>query len=132
MERLVLRYRVTLFYNTYSYNLYSQGTMLAAVIPLTVLYAASRDVPGIIKRADQLYEDNKIQELYEYMMQFTDIQSAEIQWRCSRACYKLSILPSTDKNEAKRLAHACLAFAKQAVELDNDNFQCHKVCSKIT
>jgi len=100
---------------------------VVAVIPLAVVYAASQDVSSIIKRADRLYEDNKMQELYEYMMQFTDIQSAEIQWRCSRACYKLSILPSTDKNEAKRLAHACLAFAKQAVELDDNNFQCHKV-----
>ena len=91
------------------------------------MYAKSVDIPGIIKHADQLYEDNKMQELYDYMMQFKDIQADDIQWRCSRACYKLSILPSTDKNEAKRLAHACLDFAKQATELDNNNFQCHKV-----
>ena len=101
--------------------------MLAGVIPVTVMYAASEDVLGIIKYADQLYEDNKMQELHNYMIQFKDIQSVEIQWRCSRACYKLSILPTIDKNEAKRLAHACLDFASQAVELDNNNFQCHKV-----
>ena len=101
--------------------------MLAGVIPVAVMYAASEDVPGIIKHADQLYEDNKIQELYNYMIQCKDTQSVEIQWRCSRACYKLSILPSVDKNEAKRLAHACLDFAGRAVELDNNNFQCHKV-----
>ena len=101
--------------------------MVAGVIPVAVMYAASEDVPGIMKHADQLYEDNKMQELYNYMMQFKDIQSVEIQWRCSRACYKLSILPSVDKTEAKRLAHACLDFASQAVQLDNNNFQCHKV-----
>ena len=101
--------------------------MLATLIPVTVICAASEDVPKIITHADQLYEDNKMQELYSYMMQFKDIQSVEIQWRCSRACYKLSILPSVDKNEAKRLAHACLDFASQAVELDSNNFQSHKV-----
>ena len=101
--------------------------MLATLIPVTVMYAAGEDVPKITKHADQLYEDNKMQELYNYMMQFKDIQSVEIKWRCSRACYKLSILPSVDKNESKRLAHDCLDFASQAVELDSNNFQCHKV-----
>ena len=103
--------------------------MLTALIPVGVMYAASEDITRITKHADQLYDDNQMQQLYEYMMQYKDVRLAEIQWRCSRACYKLSILPSTDKNEAKRLAHECLAFAKQAVELDDNNFQCHKVGS---
>ena len=96
------------------------------------MYAKSEVIPSITKHADWLYENSKMQEFYDYMMQFKNIQSDEIQWRCSRACYKLSILPSTDKKEAGRLAHACLDFAKRAGELNNDNFQCHKVMNGIT
>ena len=110
-------------------NFYEQlpGTTLAAVIPIAVIHAATEDISEITKHADQLYDDNKMRELYNYMMQFKHIQLAEIQWRCSRACFKLSIIPSTDKNEARELAHSCFDFAQKAVELDNDNWQCHKV-----
>ena len=102
---------------------------MAAAVPVAVLYAAEKNVPlsQIISRADRLYEENRMQELYDLLMIYKDIQTADIQWRCSRACYKLSILPSTDKNMAKQLAHCCLAFATKAVELDDSNYQCHKV-----
>ena len=102
---------------------------MTAAVPVAVLYAAEKDVPlsQIISRADRLFEENRMEELYDFLMIYKDIQTAEIQWRCSRACYKLSILPSTDKNVAKQLAHGCLAFATKAVELDDSNYQCHKV-----
>ena len=106
-----------------------KGALLAAAVPVAVLYAAEKDVPlsQIISHSDHLYQENRMQELYDYVMAYKDVQTADIQWRCSRACYKLSILPSTDKDRAKQLAHSCLVFATKALELDDSNYHCHKV-----
>ena len=106
-----------------------KGALLTAAIPVAVLYAAEKDAPltQTISHADHLYEENRMQQLYDFLMDYKNVQTADIQWRCSRACYKLSILPTTDNNKAKQLAHECLAFATKAVELDNTNYQCHKV-----
>lgn len=94
---------------------------------MAVTYATSKDVSEITKHADKLFEQNKAKDLYNYLMQYKDMQLPEIQWRCSRACYKLSILPGIDKNEAKDLAYDSLAFAEHTLELDKDSFEGHKV-----
>jgi len=106
-----------------------KGALLAAAVPVAVLYAAEKNVPlsQIISRADRLFEENRLQDLYDLLMAYKDVQTADIQWRCSRACHELSVLPSTDKDQAKQLAHACLAFATKALEIDDNNYQCHKV-----
>jgi len=96
-----------------------------------VLHAEEKDVQlsQIISQADRLFERNNLQDLYDLLMPYNDIQTAEIQWRCSRVCHELSILPNTDKDQSKQLAYASLAFATKALELDETNYQCHKVSS---
>lgn len=79
-----------------------------------------------IKTADELYDDNKIQEQYDLLLKHKDSQNAEIEWRLARSCRVLAE-NNKDKDTKKRLTYKALEHAELALRLDDKNFACHKV-----
>ncbi|XP_020632925.1 regulator of microtubule dynamics protein 1-like isoform X2 [Orbicella faveolata] len=78
-----------------------------------------------IKTADELYDDNKIQEQYDLLLKHKDSQNAEIEWRLARSCRVLAE-NNKDKDTKKRLTYKALEHAELALRLDDKNFACHK------
>ena len=81
-----------------------------------------------IKTADELFDNNKTQELYDLLLRHKDSQNAEVEWRLARAC-RLLAEDTKDADIKKKLTYEALEHAKLALSLDDKNFACHKVIS---
>jgi tetratricopeptide (TPR) repeat protein len=85
----------------------------------------SVSVADIIKRADELYRQNAVDELYEHMKQHSSSTDADVLWRLARAtCDKAK--STTDKNTRKELMYDAFRAAEQALKFGDSNFACHK------
>ncbi|XP_077983041.1 regulator of microtubule dynamics protein 1-like [Glandiceps talaboti] len=80
----------------------------------------------LIEEADQLFDADRIKELYELLLQHKDVKNDEILWRLARAARNLSQLSSTPANVKKTLTYEAVEYAKQALDINSDNFACHK------
>ena len=76
--------------------------------------------------ADKLYDNRAVEELYKFLMNYKESDSAELLWRLARAAREFSQVTS-DKGKKKQLTYDALDYAKKALELDDKNFACHKV-----
>ena len=84
---------------------------------------------GIISHADDLFDRNRMRELLEHLMNYQDSDSADVQWRLARAYYKVSILSTTERSDAERLAYKAKEHITKALELDSSSYACHEVGS---
>jgi len=85
----------------------------------------TQSLQTIVKRADELYQENDIDQLYSYMKLFAASNEAEIQWRLARsACDKAKA--TADKAERKNLMYEAFAAAELALKFGEANFACHK------
>ncbi|KAJ7386293.1 cellular calcium ion homeostasis [Desmophyllum pertusum] len=78
-----------------------------------------------IKTADELFDNNKTQELYDLLLKRKDSQNAEVEWRLARACRVLAE-KSEDTDTKKNMTYEALEHAKLALSIDDKNFACHK------
>ena len=85
--------------------------------------------PGLIeilKKADELYMNNEVDLLYEYLNQFKECGEAEVLWRIARAfCDKAKLV--SDVKIKKQLIQEAFSFAESGLRAGEDNFACHKV-----
>lgn len=78
-----------------------------------------------IKTADELFDDNKTQDMYDLLLKHKDLQNAEIEWRLARACRVLAE-NCVDHDTKKKLTYEALEHAKLALDLDDKNYASHK------
>lgn len=81
----------------------------------------------IVEMADKLYSEFEVTKLYDYLIEFKDCENDEILWRLARA--------ATDKGKASgkpEVKKACIyeayEYIKRALEINQNNYACHKVC----
>ena len=80
----------------------------------------------VISKADALYSQNAIDELYSLLMNYKECEDAEMLWRLARAaCDKAK--QTADKEQKKALIYEAFEFVKRALELNDDSFAAHKV-----
>lgn len=79
-----------------------------------------------IIQSDRLFDSNEIDELYKLLSKYRESKNADILWRLARAARNKAEL-CKNYDEKKAFSFEALDFAKQSVELDDNNFACHKV-----
>eukprot|EP00735_Rhodelphis_limneticus_P007647 TRINITY_DN20232_c0_g1::TRINITY_DN20232_c0_g1_i1::g.30386::m.30386 TRINITY_DN20232_c0_g1::TRINITY_DN20232_c0_g1_i1::g.30386 ORF type:complete len:318 (+),score=54.23,sp/Q96DB5/RMD1_HUMAN/42.52/4e-72,TPR_19/PF14559.1/1.1e+02,TPR_19/PF14559.1/0.045,TPR_19/PF14559.1/0.00026,TPR_16/PF13432.1/30,TPR_16/PF13432.1/0.041,TPR_16/PF13432.1/1.4e+03,TPR_16/PF13432.1/0.065,TPR_17/PF13431.1/1.8e+03,TPR_17/PF13431.1/0.019,TPR_17/PF13431.1/1.6e+03,TPR_17/PF13431.1/5.1,TPR_8/PF13181.1/1.1e+04,TPR_8/PF13181.1/1.1 len=89
------------------------------------------DVKVVIQKADQLYDENNTQRLYELLeehyQQQGEATDAEVLWRLARAVRDMADnTKSLSAEEKKHYIYRALALARQAVDKDPTNFAAHK------
>lgn len=84
------------------------------------------DYKAVIETAEQLYQDYKVQELYDYLVQFKDSTNDEVLWRLARATTDKG-KDSTDAEVKKSCMFEAFEYAKRALQINENNFACHKV-----
>lgn len=84
------------------------------------------DYKAVIETAEQLYQDYKVQELYDYLVQFKDCTNDEVLWRLARATTDKG-KDSTDLEVKKSCMFEAFEYAKRALQINENNFACHKV-----
>jgi tetratricopeptide (TPR) repeat protein len=82
----------------------------------------SKKISKLVSETDELFTADKMTELLELLKPYEGEHDVEIQWRLARACYKVAILPSTSKEDKKRLAYEALDHIQRALSLNSDNF----------
>lgn len=83
------------------------------------------DYKAVIETAEQLYQDYKVQELYDYLVQFKDCTNDEVLWRLARATTDKG-KDSTDAEVKKSCMFEAFEYAKRALQINENNFACHK------
>ncbi|XP_061197194.1 regulator of microtubule dynamics protein 1-like [Saccostrea echinata] len=83
------------------------------------------ELKTVIETADKLYLDYKIQELYDYLIEFKDCESDEVMWRLARAATDKG-KASSDQKVKKSCMYEAFEYAKKALQLNDKNFACHK------
>lgn len=84
------------------------------------------DYKAVIETAEQLYQDYKVQELYDYLVQFKDCTNDEVLWRLARATTDKG-KASTDAEVKKSCMFEAFEYAKRALQINENNSACHKV-----
>ncbi|XP_078347760.1 regulator of microtubule dynamics protein 1-like isoform X2 [Oculina patagonica] len=79
-----------------------------------------------IKKADELFDNEKQQEMYDLLLSHKDSQNAEVEWRLARACRVLAEKNQDNADIKKKMTYEALEHAKLALSLDDKNFACHK------
>ena len=85
------------------------------------------NIPEIIAKVDDMHENNKMREAYEFLLPYKDIEDAEIQWRFARICYQVGKHYEPDKTKAEALAMEGLEHVDKGLEIDENMFACYKV-----
>ena len=80
----------------------------------------------VIKEADKLYDNGATEELYSLLLKEKDSKNGELLWRLARAA-RDKAQKSKDTVEKKRFTYESLEYAKLALDMDGNNFACHKV-----
>ncbi|KAK3718981.1 hypothetical protein QZH41_013147, partial [Actinostola sp. cb2023] len=78
-----------------------------------------------IIQSDKLFDDNSIDKLYELLMKWHGSKNAEVVWRLARAARNKAEL-SKSIEDKKSFTYQAYEYAKKSVELDGQNFACHK------
>lgn len=83
------------------------------------------EVAAIISKADQLYHQNEVLQLYDYLLAFKEQENDEILWRLARAAVDKGKHSSDDK-EKQKLYFEAFDYIKKALTLNDKNFAVHK------
>ena len=89
------------------------------------------NIPEIIAKADDMHENNKMREAYEFLLPYKDIEDAEIQWRFARICYQVGKHYEPDKTKAEALTMEALEHVDKGIKIDENMFACYKVSSGV-
>lgn len=104
------------------------GLLLAASPVVAVNHNKMASNPDeVIKQADDLLAQNKIQEAYDLLSAHKDAENAEIQWRFARICYRLGKYHTPDKTKAQALANTGLDHASKAIALNDKSYYAYRV-----
>ncbi|XP_052817329.1 regulator of microtubule dynamics protein 1-like [Mya arenaria] len=79
----------------------------------------------LLERADRLYSEHKIDELYDLLIEHKDSRDDEILWRLARAAVDQGKL-SDNKEILQKKYYEAFEFIKQALEINNQNYAVHK------
>ncbi|XP_057291614.1 regulator of microtubule dynamics protein 1-like [Hydractinia symbiolongicarpus] len=79
-----------------------------------------------ITKAEELYDQNDFKGVYEYLLQFKDSNNPELLWRLVRGTRDRAGMADVSKEEKKKMIFEAFEVAKQALELGDDNYACHK------
>lgn len=131
-----------LYVRTLLANPYPRMLCLASVAPLSHIFVEKGEdkleinepktninqtptLNEILTKADELYMNNEVDLLYEYLSQFKESGEAEILWRIARAfCDKAKLVSDVDIK--KRLIQEAFSFAESGLRVGENNFACHK------
>ncbi|XP_034244217.1 regulator of microtubule dynamics protein 1-like [Thrips palmi] len=102
-----------------------------------VVYAASpdtkqitlpslKDVAVVVKKADILFEENKLQDILDLLRPYKHLNNEEISWRISRASYLLSKSKTLTKAERDALIEESYDMAKMTLQLNENSALGHK------
>ena len=80
-----------------------------------------------IAKAEELYGQNKFQEVYEYLLQFKDSDNPEILWRLVRSSKDRACMAGVSAEDKKRILYEAFEVSKRALQLGEDVGPCHKV-----
>ena len=80
----------------------------------------------VISIADQLYSQNEISRLYDYLLEYKDQENDEILWRLARAAVDKG-KHSSDDNEKRKLYFEAFDYIKKALVLNEKSSPVHKV-----
>ncbi|XP_034027620.1 regulator of microtubule dynamics protein 1 [Thalassophryne amazonica] len=67
-----------------------------------------------------------MEKLHQLLLQYKNSDDAQILWRLARVSRELSLLPTTDPDEKKKLIFEAFDYAKKALEKDDKYFAVHK------
>lgn len=85
------------------------------------------DLQALLEKADSLYNNNKVSELYEFLKGCEVENNVELLWRLARAARDYATKdPSVSRNQKKELHYEALEYAKLALEVDKEHFASHK------
>ncbi|XP_045194232.2 regulator of microtubule dynamics protein 1-like isoform X2 [Mercenaria mercenaria] len=79
----------------------------------------------ILVEADRLYSENEALALYDYLIEFKDMENDEILWRLARAAVDKGKL-SKNETEKKALYYEAYGYITRALDLNQANFAVHK------
>lgn len=87
-----------------------------------------------VKRADVLYnmkndknnEAEVVKNVYTFLIEYSRCNNPELLWRLARASRNKALLSITDAQTKKSLTYESHEFARRALDLDKENFACHK------
>ena len=80
----------------------------------------------IIDKADKLYNEKEQDELVALLMKYRDTEHPEILWRLARVLYEKALKNGDDRIK-KNLIMKALELTQKAVDIDAENYACHKV-----
>lgn len=88
-----------------------------------------------IKQADVLYnlkndknssEEEAVKNLHAHLVEYKNCENSELLWRLARASRDLANLSTTDAETKKALTYEAFDSAKKSLNLNEENFACHK------
>lgn len=91
---------------------------------------STESVSAIIAKADRQFNENKMLENYEYLLQYKELAESGLLWRLARVSYEVGKYYTPDKTNAKRIAEEGLAYAKRSIQLDSSSSEAYQVCHR--
>ncbi|XP_064641746.1 regulator of microtubule dynamics protein 1-like [Lineus longissimus] len=79
----------------------------------------------VIDKADELYSENKMDELYALLIQHATCENAEALWRLARAAYEQG-QHAKDSEKKKKFMYEAYQHILKAMTVDDKNFAVHK------
>uniref|UniRef100_A0A0B6ZQN6 Regulator of microtubule dynamics protein 1 n=2 Tax=Arion vulgaris TaxID=1028688 RepID=A0A0B6ZQN6_9EUPU len=85
---------------------------------------ASPEIQTLLSEADALYDKKDFPATYALLISHKDSKNADIMWRLARAATDKGKMQEGD--ERKKLIYEAWGYISTALELDANNFCCHK------
>ncbi|KAK3925087.1 Regulator of microtubule dynamics protein 1 [Frankliniella fusca] len=106
--------------------LYSSSFVVVAAASSLKTSLSVKELKQITKKADDLYNDNKLEEVLELLRPYKDDGKEDITWRISRAAYSLSKSHVISKEKHCSLIEESYEMAKLTLELNENSALGHK------
>jgi tetratricopeptide (TPR) repeat protein len=98
---------------------------LSLAIPtMAAASVSSPEIQKVIDEADAFYDKKDFPSTYDLLIPHKDSSDANVMWRLARAATDKGKMHEGD--ERKRLIYEAWGYITKALELDANNFACHK------
>ncbi|XP_022344321.2 regulator of microtubule dynamics protein 1-like [Crassostrea virginica] len=94
-------------------------------VPVEEVKEEPVDYKEVIDAAEKLYQEFKVQDLYDFLIKFKECENDEVLWRLARATTDKG-KASADQEEKRSCMFEAFEYAKKALQLNENNFACHK------
>lgn len=94
--------------------------------PVQTSSLSAKDLAAISKKADELFSENKFEEILKLLRPHKNCRKEEVAWRISRAAYTLSKSKSISKADHAALVEESYEMAKLTLELNEKSALGHK------